>query len=322
MQIRNGKIAQRRAWINIGRSAARIACAALAFGGFAAGRALAIEGPSPFQPGSSTGAPAGALPPPGTYVIVDTEHADGTVYDNNGNKVPVYGWKDAITPIIVWVPKAKVLGAAYAVYIVQPIIAEGVDATGVGGGPATAHGYANTTLSPLNLSWALSKGLYGKIGFSVQVPDGTYLYAGTGTKTHELPQSPGNHTLTYEPDFAISWLPAGWDLTAHSVFDFQTKDTVTNYQSGSVFYTDFTVTKTMRKWTVGAVGNWSQQFTNDVQNGMVVNGNGNKFQHVLLGPMIGSDLGGVGVKFTGLFGMRARNDLNVSFFHLQFGSRL
>ncbi len=287
------------------------------------GPASAIEGPSPFQPGSSTGSPAGAMPPPGTYLIIDVEDTSGYLHGNTDNTIPVLGWKEAITPVVVWVSNTHVLGGSYMAYIVQPFVTEGVNASGVGGGMAVAHGYANTTLAPFNVSWKLPHDFYLKIGMAFQVPDGTYLYAGSGATAHELPQSPGNHTLTYEPDAALSYLGHGWDLTVHPVLDFQTKDTITNYQSGNVFYLDVTASKTMKRWTVGLVGNFCQQFTNDVQNGAVVNGNGNKFGHYLLGPMLAYDLGPAGsLKFTGLVGMRATNDLNVSFFHVQYAKRL
>ncbi|MBV9438653.1 MAG: transporter [Candidatus Eremiobacteraeota bacterium] len=300
----------------------RLLFAALVSAALATQPALAIEGPSPFQPGSSTGSPSGALPPPGMYLVLDVEYADGTLRDNNGNKVPVFGWKSAVTPIILIVYKKPVFGATYGWYIVQPLVAEGVDATAVGGGRAVAHGFANTTFSPLNLSWALPPNLHAKLGFAVQPPDGTYLHAGTGAAAHQLPQSPGNYTWTYEPDAAVSWLRGGWNLTAHAVFDFQTRDTVTNYQSGNVFYLDLTAMKTTGKWTVGLVGNVSQQFTDDVQNGARV-GSGNRFAHDLLGPVAVVDFGRAGsLKLDALHGFRATNDLNVSFYHIQYATKL
>lgn len=284
--------------------------------------ALAIEGPSPFQPGSSTGSPSGALPPPGTYLVVDVEYADGTLRDNNGDKVPIFGWKAAATPIVLVVSKARVLGATYGWYIVQPLVAEGVDATAVGGGTAVAHGFANTTISPLNLSWAIPGDLHAKLGFAVQPPDGTFLHAGSGANAHQLPQSPGNYTWTYEPDAAVSWLHGGWNLSAHAVLDFQTRDTITNYQSGNVFYLDLTAMKTTGRWSVGLVGNISRQFTDDVQNGVRV-GRGNRFSHDLLGPIVAVDFGKAGsLKLDAIHGFHATNDLNVSFYHLQYVTKL
>jgi hypothetical protein len=67
--------------------------------------------------------------------------------------------------------------------------------------------------------------------------------------------------------------------------------------------------------------NFTQQFTDDIQRGVRVNGNGNRVQQVLLGPVVYYDFGPVRAKFSALFGVRAENDLNVSFFHLAFSTR-
>ena len=100
------------------------------------------------------------------------------------------------------------------------------------------------------------------------------------------------------------------------MFDFNTNDNHTNYQSGDVFYLDYTVSKSFGKWTFGAGGNYTKQFTGDTINGAQVNGNGNEAQHILLGPLMGYNFGPAEINAKALFGVEAENTANASFYHL------
>jgi len=184
----------------------------------------------------------------------------------------------------------------------------------VGGQTMSSFGFANLALSPLNMSYSLPNDFYVKFGLSFQLPIGDIIRQGH----HLVPVSLANNTWTFEPDLGISWLHDGWNLSAHNVIDFQTRDEATNYQSGDVFYLDLTATKTFGNWTAGLGGNVSQQFTDDYQDGVKVNGNGNRWFHLLMGPIASYDgFSPVSIKFLGLIGLRAKNDINYTEFRIQ-----
>jgi len=286
----------------------------------AARSATAFEGLTPYMPGVSVGSAAGALPPPGTYFADDNVFISGGARNNTGGNVPVNVWLDVQIPSVLWVPNVQFLGATYAMAIIQPYVFKGVDATGAGGRATISNGAFNTIISPINLSWNLNNGFFLGAGLGIYLPDGYYQHQ-TNPATGKVTvgqASIANDFWTFEPGVAVSYLQGGWNLTLHGVVDVNTIDGPTNYQSGDLFYIDATAAKTIGKWTVGAGGNFTQQFTNDTVGGAPVNGNGSKVQHVLLGPLVGYNFGPAEIDAKWLIGVHAENDANVSFFHLSF----
>lgn len=285
----------------------------------AAPGANAEEGLTPYMPGVSVGSAAGALPPPGTYFANDNVYVVGGVRNNSGGNVPVNVWLDVDIPSVLWVPNVQILGATYAIALVQPYVFKGVDATGAGGRATISNGAFNTIVSPLNLSWNLNNGFFIGTGLGIYVPDGYIVHQPAGSGQVNGQPNIANDFWTFEPGVAISYLKDGWNLTAHAVLDLSTVDSATNYQSGDIFYLDLTAAKSVGKWTFGAGGNFTQQFTKDTVNGAVTgNGTGNEVQHVLLGPLVSYEFGPVSVSAKALFGVRAENDANVSFYHVSF----
>jgi hypothetical protein len=288
-----------------------------------AGQALALEGPTPYLPGATVGVPTGALPPPGFYANDLNTVLEGGLKDNNGNDLHANASVYLNVPSILWVPTYQpfqFLGASYAAALVQPYVQQNLDLSGIGAGKSVSQGIFNTIVSPLNLSWNLNP-FFIKTGLGIYLKDGFYQTntLASGAKVTSS-AAIANNFWTFEPDLALSWLQGGWDLTLHGVIDTNTKNTTTNYQSGDVFYLDFTAGKSIGKWTVGVGGNFSQQFTDDVARGASVNGNGHRFQQVLLGPYAGYDFGPASVNAKVLQSVHAENgfstsqyDLSVSF---------
>jgi hypothetical protein len=288
--------------------------------------ASAMEGLTPYLPGVSVGAAAGALPPPGTYFANDNVFVDGGVKNNSGNNVGANVWLDVEIPSVLYVPNFQVLGASYAAALVVPYVFKGVDATGTGAPGARAtisNGLFNTIIQPIGLSWNLHNGFFVSTGLSIYLPDGYYSHAsGTNAIGQAGAQvtsqaSIANNFWTFEPSAAISYLQNDWNLTLHAVVDVNSENNTTNYQSGDIFYLDYTATKTFGKWTVGGGGNWTQQFTDDTISGTKFN-DGNREENLLLGPYVGYDFGPVNIAAKAMFGVMAENAANVSFYHLSF----
>jgi hypothetical protein len=292
------------------------AAGAVAFAAWA-GNAYALEGNSPFLPTVTVGIPIGALPPAGFYASDDNVIITGAFKNNSGNSTGANVNTYLNIPSVLWVPGWSFLGATYGAAIIQPYAMQSLNFSGLlGRGPAegpagsqsTSSGLFNTIISPLNLSWNVHP-LFFKVGFSVYINDGDSVHgSGSGLS------APANNFWTFEPDFAITYLENGWNFTGHFVFDFNTNDTLTNYQSGDVFYLDWTASKAVGKWTWGIGGNFTQQFTCDTGSGDL--SGCNEIQHVDLGPLMGYNFGPAEINLKAMFGLKAENTANASFYHL------
>ena len=209
------------------------------------------------KPGVFIGASAG-MPPPGIYmfnqVFTYQSNLAGPGVNNalGGAKVGVQAAVDVQG--FIFVPGWTFLGATYDALIVQPFVMSSV------GEPvnAQASGMFNTYFVPVELTWAK----IGGTGFAVKT--GLGIYAPTGTI-----QGPGGLAnqgrpfWTFQPELALSYLANGWNLTAFLYEEFNTANSRTNYTTGDIFHADFTVTKTIGKWTFGPVGYYVAQVSND-----------------------------------------------------------
>ena len=274
--------------------------------------ALAAENMSAYLPGATTGVPVGALPPPGFYASDDVYYAWGNSLRNgSGGGVPLKVQNFVNAPMLLWVSDWHLLGAQYGMNVMQLYAEHDVDKTAIGGKSTHSAGIFNTIVSPVILSWNLGHGLFTSAGLAAYMPDGHHEYTdGAAAQT-----SYANDYWTAEPNFAISYLKNGWDFTLNNVFDFNRTDPTTDYHSGTAYYLDATAAKTIGRWTVGLIGNYSRQFTDDYQYGEVV-GDGNRFEHVLLGPLLSYDFGRAKVSLRYLQNIKTRNDVDVSFVHV------
>ncbi|WP_243042945.1 SphA family protein [Dyella sedimenti] len=269
----------------------------------------AAENLSPYLPGVSTGVPVGAAPPPGFYLVDTMYTARGNeLKDGKGNGTPLKLRNYVNTTMFLWVPDWHVLGAQFSANTIVLYARHDVDSTAIGGYRSRSSGFFNLIVTPASLSWNLGNGLFTSASLAFYVPGGNYGYAGGKT----LQTSYANDFWTVEPSWAISYLHDGWNFTLNNVFDINKRNSKTDYLSGNAYYLDATATKEIGRWTIGAVGNYSRQFSDDRQYGRVV-GDGNRFEHVLVGPLVGYELGKAHLTLRYLQDVRTRNDVNISF---------
>ena len=310
------------------------AAGALAVTAFA-GEAWALEGNTPYLPGVSIGIPTGALPPPGFYTSMDNVIISGGLRNDSGNS-PNLGDGNGLNanaylfiPSILWVPTWQPLGfmnATIAFDAVEPYVQQSFNRNI----PATAAGFFNTIIGA-NVGWNWAP-FFFKVGLGFYLPDGDWQ------------SGIANNTWTFEPDFALSWLSNGWNLTAHAIFDFQTSDNKghfaglpATYQSGDIFFLDLTAGKSFGKWTFGGGANYTQQLSNDHISSTLacgafgiagsscdtpaiagIQGKGNLQQRVLIGPYMGYNFGPAEVNAKILYTVHAANAFQSSFYHVGF----
>ncbi|MDC7784349.1 transporter [Rhodoplanes sp. TEM] len=284
------------------------------------GIAQAAEGISPLQPGATTGNPAGALPPPGLYFSWDTAYEFGKLKDDSGSDQTSPKLKASnvsTVGVLLWVPGWKLFGADYGAMLAQPLKYAHTtvfdEATG-------ASGMVNTSISPLNLSWNLGNGLFVGTGVAVIVPDATTDYTWTGTRWRTTTKNIGNNYWTVEPNLAVTYMTGDWTLTLNNILDINSENTRTNYRTGNIYYLDATVARRIGKYTLGVIGNYTQQLEDDEIFGVAQPDT--KIQHLKAGVMVGYDFGAFTVTARYLQALHTRNDVGVSFAHLTVGWKL
>jgi hypothetical protein len=250
------------------RQIAMAGLAALAIGGVASSASAMQTGT--FQNrlnGATIGLPLGALPPPGLYTGLETAYL-GLLAGNSTNGHAVGNQGSTVLPAIaqavplLWVPGWNFIGASYSASIVQAFyVFTSCGSAGCGGAvPITIGGfvYTNTFIQPINLSWNLGGGWFVSTAFNFTAPDGTRQ---TGT--------PNPDYWTFEPAIAFSYLGNNWVASANFFYDINTKSqgvccqangTIT---SGNAFYGDLTAVYKIGKWSIGPVGYFEVQTTND-----------------------------------------------------------
>ena len=73
------------------------------------------------------------------------------------------------------------------------------------------------------------------------------------------------------------------------MYDFNTKNTATDYLSGQEFHFDYTIGKKIGAWSLGLGGYYYKQTTNDEQYGVKYGADGNKGQVLAFGPQVKYD---------------------------------
>jgi hypothetical protein len=273
------------------------------------------------KPGAFIGSSAG-VPPPGIYSFEQ-------VFTYNPNIIGPGSAPAAATGVhstgvqfnvavqgFLFVPGWTFLGATYDAVIVQPF----VDANAgmpLGGG-SQQGGAFNTYIVPVELSWKLWNS-----GFAVKTGVGIYL--DDGTQTNKLAGGsglggPANPYWTFQPELILSYIKDGWNISAAIYEEFNTANDISHYQTGDIFHTDFTLTKTIGKWTFGPVAYYVAQVTDDKCNSACVNFFGNpaanptlshsaRFSEWAAGALLGYDFGPASVSIwaTEEFNAKASN---------------
>jgi hypothetical protein len=279
----------------------------------AGSQAGAVELWNPHLMGLDGGSAAGALPPEGVYFLNSFLYMTSSSYGSfdgsvsggskNGNKATV----EVDVPILLWSTGYKVLGADYAVGIAQPI--DHVD-FGIGGSSPGNTTYSHgdpfaTVLIPYILSWGLTENIKVSTGLLVYMPDGTY-------------QDPSKHTLgqlnsldffSFEPSVGVSWLKDGWNASLKLWYDANLKNLDNDFQSGDTIGTEWTLAKTVGKWTYGLNAFTKDQVTDDTGtlNGVIYDGH--RQHNYGIGPLVGYNFGPVTLDLRYYHNIATENDI-------------
>jgi len=301
--------------------------------------------------GVNEGLAAGAVPPAGFYFINDFYWApsyklygatvNGSYNSSVANSnIKLAGYVDV--PVLLWSSGINLCGASYAAAILQPFdftnlrvntteftntLTQGFNSWESG----NQWGAYNTTIVPVILSWKLCDfRVKGALEFGLN--DGTTSpgnsLAGGPAAGNPFYQIGGaklagrdgniyawssNDNWQITPNVGISWLHAGWNISADLYYTWYTKDTDTNYQNGDEFSADYTITYTCGKWTFGLGSAQQNQIQNDKFNagdgfGYISQPN-TKAANYEMGPIIGYNFGPCSLMFTYNFALETQNEV-------------
>jgi len=230
---------------------------------------------------------AGALPPPGNYLINYTGLWSGNLYDNNGDRVlmPTANG-DLQHPRLralynafrfVHVTGKTIGSASYAWQVIVPVVDLSNNIPALGG-HAGRTGLGDITISPAILAWHHSEYLHTVLAMDFNLPTGAY------DRIDPRKQIGANY-LSIEPIYAITWTkPDSWELSAKFMYNYKAeRNDNTGYRSGDEFHVDFLVGHNFGNWGVGLSGFYLKQLEDDELGGVNI---GNRGQVLGLGPTV------------------------------------
>ena len=216
--------------------------------------ALATEGGGGAYPNGAEDFMVGALPPPGTYFKnYLTYYQASSFKDNNGNDLPVKFNLKATADVLrfIHVTKTDILGANWAVHAFIPVAYMDVE---MGPRSDDRFGLGDIIIDPFILGWH-SKNFHVTTGIDIYIPVGSY--------NQDRLANTGRNYWTFEPIVAFTYLSdGGFEISAKFMYDFNTENEDTNYQSGQEFHFDYTIGYHVNKqWAVGIGGSYYYQTT-------------------------------------------------------------
>jgi hypothetical protein len=264
--------------------------------------AAALEpGQSPQTKGGITIGASAAPLPSGLYMIDDVFNygfrltGPGTATANP----PPRGFAPEGSAYLLWVPGWSFLGGTYSALFALPFNAVSVaSAPSAGFQGLSFSGLHNSFLAPIRLHWNLGNGFFAQAGVGTYVPDGN-VSGPLGDSNVGAPY------YTIQPDFVLSYVKDGWNLTAYTYYEYNTRNERSGYTSGGIFHADFTATKQFGKWTIGPGAYYIGQVASDRSSaafdtyldpfvpvpGGIHGFNAGKFEQFAVGGLVGYDFG-------------------------------
>lgn len=244
----------------------------------------ATEGGGSIYPMGAENFLSGALPTPGFYPVMYLNHYSAyKIKDNDGNNVAPPNFKvtaNVIAPRLIWVTGNTLWGGQVAHALMLPLVNLDVRA---GASSQSKTGIGDLNITPLVLGYHHNANLHSVVALDVFAPTGRF------NKTDMT--NIGRNYWMIEPVYTASYIdPAGWNADFKMMYDFNFKNTDTNYKSGQEFHVDYSVGYGFKQnWVAGVGGYVYKQITNDEQNGVKLPNS--KGQAFAIGPSIKYDNG-------------------------------
>ncbi len=245
--------------------------------------ACASEGGGSHYAGGNEDFMAGALPPPGFYLInYFLNYNAPKLADSSGKAVRNIGFQADVVaeaPRILHVTNVKLLGGNLVWHAVPTLMYQHVTA---GGQSQSKYGLGDLNFG-VGISW------HGKTLHSVGAIDG---YAPIGNYDKSDVSNLGRNYWSVQPVWGITYLGdkdspiPGFETSVKLMYMFNTTNTATGYYSGQEFSLDYLVGQHIGKWAFGANGHFFYQTENDTMRNETADFDGYKGRKFSIGPAV------------------------------------
>jgi hypothetical protein len=241
----------------------------------------AENGTPPYAFGSLGYNTASSPPVPGLYWVNQTIYLYlHSLYGNDGEKLPLAFHGERIVnvnPFLKTWPLELPGGGLLASSVSLPVVK--VISQRVGRLEGSTSGVGSLTLTPAVAIWHLSSDLTMPVGISFYTPSPAY--------SKDPVKMVGVNYWSVQPTAGLRYGgPNGLDIGILPRLALNTENDATHYQSGKMFFLDYSVTQRFGDFAPGVAGGLWKQFSDDFQNGRLVNGNGNRSSAVVVGPTL------------------------------------
>ncbi|MCS8129833.1 transporter [Pseudomonas aeruginosa] len=196
------------------------------------GNAAATEGGGDTYPLGAEGVMAGALPPPGVYLLgyYQNYHASRFVDKHGKSSIPGFGVNvNAFIPRLVWMTNTQLLGGQLGFYTALPLVDLRV---GMMGQRDDRRAMGDAYLASM-IGWHSGAHHWG-VAVETVLPTGEY------DRDHMA--NAGKNYYTVRPMFGYSYSePDGWDISTKLSYSFNSRNNDTDYKSGQYFAGDYSV---------------------------------------------------------------------------------
>ncbi len=249
----------------------------------AVGSVFATEGGGSTYPSGVENFMSGAVPPPGFYILgyANAYQAD-KFRDGGGNDFTPPGFKASANVAVgrfIWSTPIQVLGGNVVNHVIAPVVNLKVSAFGLS---QTKNGLGDVTIGSA-VAWHHSPSLHSVGGANLVLPTGGY-------KTTDLANI-GRNYWSVQPTYAVTLVnSSGLNADAKVTLNFNSRNSATNYRSGTEIFVDYALGWGLGNgWVLGVGGHVRDQFNSDTLNGAAVAGS--KTKGFAIGPSVKYDTG-------------------------------
>ena len=223
--------------------------------GMVATGVLATEGGGGAYPNGAEDFMSGAVPPPGDYLLTyGLYYTADDLKDGSGNTLPIDFDLEVGGAVFRYlhVTDKTLWGGQWAQHIFVPAL--NVDVTTPAGSDST-FGLGDIIVDPFILAWHRPP-FHWVTGVDIYVPVGAYDESDLANV--------GRNYWTFEPVVAGTYLnDQGVEVSAKLMYDINTENTDTDYQSGDEFHMDYAAGLHLGPYAVGVNGYYYDQVTDD-----------------------------------------------------------
>ena len=250
--------------------------------------AVAAESGAVNYPAGSPGTLVGEFPSiPGLFGVSQTSYTTSKgLYDNDGDKINDFemdAWAETFRLVASY--PTKFLGANLYSQLVIPVVKlENSLTVSTPGGPFEVFddsdsGLGNIIISPLIMNWHKpDSNSYYTIGLDIATTWGASYDA-------DKPVNVATGYSSFIPVLAYRYdVPNGIDLGVRASYLINQENSDTDYDSGDMLCLDLFGGWNFGKWQVGITGGYTQQLTDDEQNGNEIDNH--RMKLLQLGPSI------------------------------------